>query len=333
VAAALWLAACAHAPPAAFPVALPAALEAGKPLAVIGDLQLTAGFVRLAMRRESTRDAQAALVSDLAARIDDAAALVIVGDLVFSARSRRDWRHFDELMGPLAARVPLLPAIGNHDYPCILVYVCTDARIAPRFLRRFPWFEPGKPYTVDFGDVALMMLDSETALDAQATWLEQALGERARDSAAALVFIHRPPYTNTSVSGAVGGDVAIQSTIVPVLGAARLPVALVSGHVHGFEHLVVDGVHYVTTAGGGGPRGLLLPDRPGDVYAGPDCAEVDGAVLRPFNYLLVERRPESLAVTVRGLCSADAPAQVLDAFELPVALPPGGAASPPRQAP
>jgi hypothetical protein len=92
---------------------------------------------------------------------------------------------------------------------------------------------------------------------------------------------------------------------------------VIAGHIHGYEHLVIDDVHYVITAGGGGPRGWLAAGGPNDVYPGPDCARDElGLIQRPFNYLLIERGRASLAVTMRGFCFTDDRPEVLESFEI-----------------
>ena len=69
--------------------------------------------------------------------------------------------------------------------------------------------------------------------------------------------------------------------------------------------------------GGGGPRGPLGANRPGDIYAGDDCRTLDaGKVLRPFNYLLVRPANGELEIEVRGLCAADEQVRVLDTVRI-----------------
>jgi len=308
------------APEPAFRAGMPeAALDGTATLAVIGDLQLTPAWVRRFRGREDNVEEQRILVADLAERSDRLAGLVLVGDLVFSPRSAREWRRFDGLVAPLAAATPVLPVMGNHDYHCWFIYLCTQ-RVIPREVReRFPWLAPGKAYAEAFGDVALFFLDSEKALDEQARWLADELAEARESFSAAIVFFHRPPFSNSIDLGAEGYVPAVDY-IVPVVAAAPLPAIIVNGHIHGYEHLYLDGVHYVTTAGGGGPRGLLGPDRPGDVYAGRDCrAEPSGAVLRPLNYLLISRDAAGLELEVRGRCRGDPDVSVLESVR--VALP------------
>jgi hypothetical protein len=307
---------CASEP--AFRAGLPASLDLdGKAIAVIGDLQLNTGVVRFVRRREDNAAAQQELFADLEARIDEIGALVIVGDLVFSGRSSRDWEHLDSLIAEIAARVPVLVAAGNHDYPCWMVELCRDTAISKGMVARFPWLEPGQPYAVSGNGLELLFLDTETGIEAQASWLAAGLERAADRDAAALVFFHRPAYTNSIDRGAVG-DPEVQEFLVPVLRAATTPTIVLSGHVHGFEYLVRDGVHYVTTAGGGGARGPLADTRPDDRYRGPDCErEERGDVVRPFNYVLLRGSTAGIELAIRGFCGNGDSVRDLDRIELP----------------
>ena len=309
------LAACAHEP--AFRAERPDRLDlGGRSLAIIGDLQLTSGVARFVRGREDNEAAQRILMDDLIARIDDIGALVIVGDLVFSGRSDRDWAHLDSLVADVAARVPVLVAVGNHDYPCWLVMLCRDSAISKGMLARFPWLEPGQPYAVGSDSLELLFLDTESAFEAQGQWLDAALERTAGRGAAALVFFHRPAYTNSVDRGAVASPEALEH-FVPVLRAAMPPPVVFNGHLHGLEYFVRDGVHYLITAGGGGPRGPLAEQKPDDRYRGPDCArEQQGDVVRPLNYLLLNESPAGLDIEIRGFCGNGDSVRELDRIEL-----------------
>jgi UDP-2,3-diacylglucosamine pyrophosphatase LpxH len=313
------LCACAARPPRdAFPIDLPTALPPDRPIAVVGDLQMTSRFVRAVMRREANDAEQEFLLADLQRHADRIGALAITGDLVFTARSASDWRRFDRLIAPIARDVPVLPVIGNHDYHCFLVQKCVQKVVPRNFLSRFPWFSPGQPYFVEYGDLVLVFLDTETELEAQGAWLTARLREWDARYRAALIFMHRPPFTSSAVRGATP-DAAVQAEIVPRLGGTRLVPIVIAGHVHGYERLLIDRIHYVTTAGGGGPRGLLEAERPNDVYAGRDCRrDAAGRVQRPFNYLLIDAGANEIEVTVRGFCRGDAAVGVLESFRVPL---------------
>ena len=309
------LGACAHAP--AFRAELPDRLElGGKAIAIIGDLQLTSDVTRFVRRREDNAEAQLELIADLRARIDEIGALVITGDLVFSGRSRRDWEHLDSLIADIAARVPVLAAVGNHDYPCWFVELCRDSKISNGMVARFPWLVPGQPYAVPSGGLELLFLDTETGFEAQGSWLDAELDRAAGRRATALVFFHRPAYTNSIDAGAKGSP-EVQEFFVPALRAATTPVIVFSGHVHGLEYIVRDGVRYVTTAGGGGPRGPLGELKPDDRYRGPDCKrERQGDSVRPLNYLLLRESPAGIDIEIRGFCGAAESVRELDRIEI-----------------
>jgi len=310
------LAGCAHEP--AFRADLPASLGATPTtIAVIGDLQQTSLAARVVRHRENNADAQQRLIADLGQHADGLGALVIVGDLVFSARSARDWSHFDSLIAPFASRMPVLPAIGNHDYPCHFVELCSTKAIAPKMLARFPWFAPGRAYAVANGDLLMLFLDSETGIEAQSDWLAEQLDDAVGNYRVALVFFHRPPYTNSIDRGAEG-NAEVEAHIVPRLRAAGLPVVVLNGHVHGLETLVRDGITYVTTAGGGGPRGPMPSGGPFDSYTGPVCMRSrDDATLRPFNYVLLRPGGAMLSIEIRGFCRGDAAVRTLQTLTIP----------------
>jgi hypothetical protein len=311
----LALSGCAHVP--AFRASLPDSIDPGDTaIAVIGDLQQTSALVRMARRREDNALAQQILIADLKRQIDTLAGLIIVGDLVYTARSARHWNHFDSLVTPFAQRMPVLPAIGNHDYPCYLVQFCSTAKMAKGMRTRFPWMRPGQPYTVDAGRLLLLFIDSESHLEAQGRWLDEQLSAATDQYAAALVFFHRPAFSNSIDRGATG-DADVQRFLVPALSASQLPVVALSGHVHGYEHIVYDGVNYVTTAGGGGPRGPMPAGSRTDAYRGPECArESDGAVVRPFNYVLVRSSRANLLLEMHGFCQGDTDVRLLDTIEV-----------------
>lgn len=311
------LAACSHVP--AFRAERPPELDVdGKAIAIIGDLQQSSRLARLVRHRENNADTQQRLITDLRSHIDEFDALVIVGDLVFSARSGRAWAHFDSLVAPIAKRMPVLPAIGNHDYPCYFIELCRTSVMARGMLERFPWLVPGQGYAVPSGDLLLIFLDSESQLKAQGAWLGDELDAAVGTYRAVLVFFHRPPFTNSIDRGAEGNP-DVQAYVVPQLEAARLPVVVFNGHVHGFEYIVRGGVPYVTTAGGGGPRGPIAEVRPDDHYRGPNCTrERDGATLRPFNYVLLHEAADRLRIDVRGFCRGDEAVRQLDTIEIPL---------------
>lgn len=165
--------------------------------------------------------------------------VAIAGDLVESGGEQRDWdefwRHNAGELGDLAGRVPLLPALGNHENyggPGDFGGYSTPAAVAAveKYRSYFEVPENGAPvpeqegryYRVDYGPVTLITLDSSngslngTAVDtnfflagdreggvtpdfnpgsAQYAWLDAQLADARERSKFVFVQFHHAPYS------------------------------------------------------------------------------------------------------------------------------------------
>jgi hypothetical protein len=131
------------------------------------------------------------------------------------------------------------PTLGNHDW-------ITDG--AQPYLDYFTL--PGSERYYDFvrGPVHFFALDSDehepdgvNAGSVQAAWLQQGLA--ASTSPWNIVYMHHPPYS----SGVHGSTGWMQWPF-----AAWGVDALLAGHDHLYERLLVDGIPYFTNGAGGG---------------------------------------------------------------------------------
>ena len=131
------------------------------------------------------------------------------------------------------------PTLGNHDW------VTQDAQ---PYLDYFTL--PGNERYYDFvgGPVHFFAIDSDehepdgvNADSAQAAWLQQGLA--ASTSPWNIVYMHHPPYS----SGYHGSTEWMQWPF-----AAWGADALLAGHDHLYERLLVDGIPYFTNGAGGG---------------------------------------------------------------------------------
>jgi hypothetical protein len=140
--------------------------------------------------------------------------------------------------GPGAASNRFFPTLGNHDW---------EAKNAKPYLDYFMLPGNERYYDVAIGPVHLFALDSDeqepdgiTADSKQGQWLQNRLsGSR---SCWDLVFLHHPPYS----SGPPGGTESLQWPY-RAWGAD----AVLAGHAHIYERLVVDRLLYLVNGLGG----------------------------------------------------------------------------------
>jgi hypothetical protein len=292
------------------PVYASAITHAQRPLCVIGDTQRTSAAERLFGREDN--DAERRILLDALGK-ETLSALVLVGDMTSDGSSDEAWRYFDGLFAPLRAEaIPLLPALGNHDYQG------SEAASRRHLTERFPWLGGSTWYTRQIGRLGLVWLDSNRAdvgarWDEQGAWLERTLDEldAKSDVLGVLVFCHHPAYTR---GGFVDDDPNVREAFLPKILTSTKTLALVSGHAHGYEHYVRAGKHFVVTAGGGGPRpdNLKAKSWPGVTDAFP------GTTKRPLNYLLLAQDDGGIHVRVRGVDGAAV--RDIDRFDAPFAV-------------
>ena len=279
------------------------------PIVVLGDTQRTTFTERL-IGREQNEEARRALVAKLATE-ERPAFVVHLGDMVAVGDNVVGWEYFDRLVSPLTARgIRIFPVLGNHDY-------WGDDRDARRNVRRrFPMLAGGC-YTLRHRGLGLVFLNSnlEGSLGREQTaWFERRLLEFELDDTvrAVVVFTHHPPFTNGVDRE---GSPYVHDELVPALARYGKAIAMMSGHVHGYERFVVGERTFVVSGGGGGPRvayEMGSPLRPSPAYVTPDGRP------RAFNYVVLDPRADRLDFTVKCL-PLDAACRngVLESFSVP----------------
>lgn len=259
-----------------------------EPFVVVGDTQRT--FWAEAIVREQNEVARRRLMAELEA--ERPSEVVHLGDMVVYGSLESEWRYFDGLVSPLrCAGVPIHAVLGNHDTWGEPEAALANAR------RRFP--ELGSRfYARRHGRLGLVFLDSNLrgrAASIQRDWLRltvDAFG-RNRDVQAVIAFTHHPPYT---LGKCRAGDPYVRDVLLPELRRSAKFVLMMSGHVHGYERFAGRPT-FIVTGGGGGPR----------------VEYRDGTSVRPFNYVVVRVRRDSLDLTARCLAGPGCPANgVLD---------------------
>jgi hypothetical protein len=205
----------------------------------------------------------------------------------------RTWDQFLAQNEPVAATVPWMACLGNHDMEALY---SADGYRGQRARWDFPDNGPRKAagvYSFVYGNVGVVALDANDVCSelagnrdytggGQTTWLDRRLGflREQPDVDFIVVFFHHCAYSTTTAHASDGG---VRSRWVPLFDKHQVDL-VVNGHNHVYERTDAlrggvprklpigetadptrDGTVYVTAGGGG--RGLYSFDAP-DSYAG-----------------------------------------------------------------
>lgn len=189
------------------------------------------------------------------------------GDIVSSGRNKSHWTgHYFPNSEALNTRVPLIPAIGNHEENADFYY---DYFSLP---------EPEYYYKFSFGNADFFMVDSNKPLlpgTPQMGWLARELG--ASTATWKIVCHHHPPYSSdendygdTYHGDSTQGDMRLR-WVVPLYEKHGVDLVW-NGHIHTYERTwpirdnkVVGpgegGIVYMITGGGGGGLENAAPSK------------------------------------------------------------------------
>ncbi len=222
-----------------------------------------------------------------------AVAVVHLGDITSIGMFDSYWGPFDEFKR--SVRVPVHPALGNHDY-----FIFHGAAMQ-QFRKRFPerttsWYA----FTVQ--RVGIIILNSnfsrmsDEEQDQQQTWYRAQLIAFDEDTtvAAAIVACHHSPYTNSSI---VEPSRGVQNRFVSLFSMYPKSLLFLSGHAHTYEHFHLRERDFLVIGGGGGLLQPLLPERERrfqDLYQAP-------GERRFFHYLNCTVSDSSLQLNVMRL--------------------------------
>ena len=135
----------------------------------------------------------------------DAAFFVAMGDLVDVGQDYAEWEAWFAAAAGVLETLPVMPIVGNHECYTPERRFSRPEYFSAQFAlpRNGPTELAGQVYSFDYGDVHLVMLDSQAGEQAklipdllaqQRRWLAADLA--ATDKRWKLVFMHRPIYGN-----------------------------------------------------------------------------------------------------------------------------------------
>src|SRR5579863_1730236 len=217
------------------------------------------------------------------------------GDIVYNGYDANDWKVWDaETSVWRESRIPIYPALGNHD-----LHGDEKAALA-NYFQRFPDLRNSRYYSVRAANTLTLVLDSsqDEASGPQGQWLNHKLDTIPSDVDFVFLMFHHPPYTSSSDSKMFGGGHSARSqekSLATMLESrqpkTRARFVVFSGHVHNYERHEHGGVTYLVS-GGGAAHAYPIERAPDDPF---QSKEIN------YHYLLVEVDHRQLKVTMNRL--------------------------------
>jgi len=226
---------------------------------------------------------------------------LIGGDLVDQGGDVEEWQRFFHAAWPVFRRIPLMPAVGNHD----------DAELFGNLFavpRNGPEGYEGTIYSFDYGNCHVVVLDSNRMGIPGAGDYERIAGWLQNDLAASkqrwkFVVLHHPPYPAVYDWRA---DV-LQEHWVPLFEQGGVDMVFV-GHQHVYMRtkplrggqVCSDGEGIVYVMGNAGTK----------YYGpGPDYEYIAEEVAWVSNYQVIDVQGDTLTMTAR-----DSEGEVIDTY-------------------
>jgi acid phosphatase len=162
------------------------------------------------------------------------------------------WRYsFARVYGDPALHCPWYVALGNHDHQGSIAaqmgYTQTDPRwrMPARYYRVTQQLPGGATADFFFLDTTTIAGSSDVIPGdaAQLAWLETELS--ASRAAWKIAVGHHPLYSG----GMHGGSLRMRAA-VELLFARHGVAAYINGHDHDLQHILADGIHYLTSGAG-----------------------------------------------------------------------------------
>ena len=242
------------------------------------------------------------------------------GDIAFNGDNASDWKEYDQETAVWRERrIPVYPALGNHD-------LHGDLNVALRnYFTRFPILQQNRFYAVHTEKTLMLTLDS--ALDettgTQGEWLQQQLAHLQAGIDFVFIVLHHPPYTSSSDAKTFGGGHSARSPEQKLAAfleeqqqKLRARIVVFAGHVHNYERHAHGGVTYFVS-GGGGAHAYPITRATDDLF---QSKEVN------YHYLLVEVKRGKLKATMNRLEMKDGLVQWTRPDSVTISVPkvPGG---------
>lgn len=225
----------------------------------------------------------------------------LTGDVPYAGGKAAD---YDEYRAETAAwrseNLRVYPALGNHEF------VGDVSECLKNWWTAFPELQNRRWYSVQLGKrVYLINVDSNSDLlpdSPQMRWLQEQIERLPKSVDFVFVGLHHPPVADKQTLTEVDhnprpNEIALRDYISKVAPGAHARFVVVSGHIHNYERLEVNGVTYLVS-GGGGARPYEVERGPEDKYRTTDSVN--------FHYVLFRLEGDELHATMYRLSDPSA---------------------------
>jgi hypothetical protein len=187
--------------------------------------------------------------------------VIYTGDMVEVGGCSSCWDEFFRIEAPLLRSAPFYPTLGNHE----------DDQSPYAKTKYFEVFHlPGNErwYTFDYGNARFISLKVDGypigvyyPEQEQLDWLEEQLASNTQPWV--FIFFHWGVFTSRSEDFL---EIGMRERLVPLFERYRVD-AVFMGHNHGYERIEVNGITYLTSAGGGASLYEMKVPEPGSQVA------------------------------------------------------------------
>ena len=165
------------------------------------------------------------MLAQAAADKSKPAFVLVGGDLVNDGSSQEEWDNFLAAGNPVLKKLPLYPAMGNHDNTALFKSVFELPDNGPEGRKE-------AFYSFDYGNAHFTVLDSNVMgapNRGDMEWLEKDLAQT--DKTYKIVMFHHPAYPAVDIPKDTQRADIIQKNYVPIMEKAGVNLVL-SGHQH-----------------------------------------------------------------------------------------------------
>lgn len=171
--------------------------------------------------------------------------ILILGDLISKPGSEYEWNLFINKSKPLMDNYGFYTIIGNHDV--------NSNESQDLYVKMLGMPGNGRYYQFVENGIQMIVLDTEEPeylnqiTGSQLKWLKEQLDNSEYDPFVSSVILntHRPLFSEA------GRNIENAQEIHNLLLKHSKVKAVFSGHNHHFAKVLHDGIHYITTGGGG----------------------------------------------------------------------------------